>query len=141
MRRKELKELAQEQASKYLSRADFSALIDAIEKRHEVFFDYKTNKEKEATYVSVWPIDFIFMPEYEEGTEKKAALLRHQNIAPVGPPGKTDGTVYLYGFHEKHGKKETFHCVGIRDVNKQPSLLEAMLDPSRYYKFWAGYNA
>lgn len=129
---------SRDQARKVLSEDDYNELIEAIDENKEVIF-YYTDKNKDFShYKKVKPIEFILTPGYYEGIRKIEDELNP--IENGGKPlwQKIAGTVYLWAYHDKHKKKESFYAETIIDVNIIPTLLEAIRDPSKYWYYWKG---
>lgn len=125
-------------ARKVLTEDDYNELIEAIEQNKEVILHYTDKNSEFKLYKKVSPIEFFVTPGYYEGIMKI-----EDELNPIENEGKAlyhkiAGTVYLWAYHNKHKKKESFYAETITDVNIIPTLLEAIRDPSRYWYFWEG---
>lgn len=116
MRRSDYIALARAEAAKLLAPADYTELINCINSKSPVFFQYTDEADATKKYRGVTPIEFFITPRF-----------------PSVP-----GRVYLWAFHALDNHKHSFYAHTIKDVGFIPGLIDALIDLSEYPDFWNG---
>ncbi|HDO25498.1 MAG TPA: hypothetical protein ENG95_02485 [Nitrospirae bacterium] len=111
-KREEQTEATKEEAKLILSEKDYSLIIEAIKREKETMFIYNKLSGGTWLYRSVKPTGFVFT-----------------------------GEVYLWAYHKIHHRGHSFRAWEISSVYVYGNIIEAIINPGKYKRFWNGLQA